>query len=328
MRRKWILFSVLILVLLALMLAAAVIIANLASRNVSLLETTPFRELGIIGKFMATEFPTSAYQLISLIITLYILSFTFTFRRNLSLSERYSNISVLFHKEYLDREMDKELTYDAAHKPTKKIEVVRDYVRSRHSDPNFLSEFRENSINFAMWQYDFVEEICHGLQDAGVAAISGAIPLRLVLSDAAHVIVEDWKYAKDYLENWREKSAERVHATGSPSVLWSRRHGEWLVCVAAIYLWVYWDCAGTRKLMSDPRLQLKYCLHREEELRQNEWDLSPPQVIAEIRDLRGRAWWRSLDANWSYWFHKCLNRNPCSSWGRIVTSVYRQLNLM
>lgn len=306
-------FAILICVIF--LCAGSVIITELALNNFA--SSIPIRKLDELGQFLEHHFLSSAYPLLSLmltlvsmIMTLYIFSITISFRRNLSLSEKYSNINILFHKLYLDREMGKPLSNEAGLDQTTKIEAVREYVRRRCLEPHFLSEFRVNSMKYGTWEFLFAEELCHGLQDAGVAAISGAIPLRLVLSDAAHVIVEDWSYARDYLKNWRENSPERLHATRLASIPWSRRHGEWLVCVAGIYLWLYWDCEVTRILMSDANamLPLEYCLRREKELRQNEWDLSPRQVIAEIADIRYRAQWRNLVAHWSCRIHGWLNR--------------------
>ena len=234
---------------------------------------------------------TAAATFLAGLVAAIAIFYTLRLRRELSLDQKLGNVTALFHSEYLDRKLDHPVDLpDEKKTKTDRIEVIRDFVRQKFAtDKNFAAAFADNSIKFGTWEYVFVEELMHGLQDLGIAVASGALPLPLVLADAGHVILEDYSYAITYLKLWREQSCESLHASENSELFWSRRHGEWIVHVAVIFIARNWACPATVTLIQRLGLDLDKCLRRERAIRMQEWQLFPRDLQRELSDLRAET---------------------------------------
>ena len=100
------------------------------------------------------------------------------------------------------------------------------------------------------------------LEDVGHMALVGALPLDVVVSRAAPLIVEDWGYCRHLVQKIRGAWG----AKGSPIGSWERRHGEWLACVAAMYLAVWGAEVPRVKKLLERAGGIERLVVREEEL--------------------------------------------------------------
>ena len=85
----------------------------------------------------------------------------------------------------------------------------------------------------------FAEQFGLEIQRLGFRILCGAVPLLPVLSVYSVTILEDWSYCKIHIEKViRKKSPLPFDIKPEFSEIdWSRRHGEWLACIAAVYLY-------------------------------------------------------------------------------------------
>lgn len=197
------------------------------------------------------------------------------YRQRLSLREQIANVPEFIFKEYKNRELPSPLKANG--KEFKTLFDVRDILRGtlKVNSNSDLAEYKKIIYN----------EISRALQNIGLVTLVGAIPIRLVLPDIAAVIAEDWNYCRDFVEKeLREDKIilKKKKELTDKQIHFSRRHGEWLACAAVIYLHRRRWRGAKVDIIFKPFGKIEDIEKREQELRENEPDLSK-KTSKEIR---------------------------------------------
>jgi hypothetical protein len=87
-----------------------------------------------------------------------------------------------------------------------------------------------------------VHEMGHSLQQLGLSAFLGAVPLTLVFAVAGDNIALDWLIVRPYIAQLNEKESIVSRKNTYAPVFARRRHAEWVTTLAYLWLNANWDC--------------------------------------------------------------------------------------
>jgi hypothetical protein len=243
----------------------------------------------------ATELVKMA-PILSALVALLAILFAFRFRREPSRAEQMKNISELFIKEYLDRAFPHPITIGQASVTTLKDArcLARAAVAPKNGETagesrkNFLS----HTLDQSSWENKFAYELSLALEGVGAAVFAGALPLDFVLAVNADQIVEDWSYAEAFVnsENLRRRPDAPIPRRSSLQavVFYHRRHAEWLVYVAGLWLSRNWISGQEKRMAIDLSVPTIRC--RERAIRQMDKSLLASSTKSTLRRLIGRGW--------------------------------------
>ena len=217
--------------------------------------------------------------IISLTVSIFAVVLVIRFRRELSLSEQVANVPELLYREYIYRKLPSPIIIDGKELST--LKEARNAVRQqikRGKTPEEIFYGKNSGL-----QNEFSYQVSVGLQHIGLLILMGAIPIKLVLLDIGLLIVEDWKYCSKLVKEELRENAPRLKTNKklSEPIYFQRRHAEWLVHAAALYLHNYWEGEKVNELFSllgDARTMQK----REKELRKSEPGLVSDKTSKEI----------------------------------------------
>lgn len=210
----------------------------------------------------------------ALAVSLVALATSVAARRNVAFSDQLAGVPELLHRTYLNREFSHDgsaLTFQEAR------EIVR------MGDP----AYHETVLVFGTLENRLAYEMSVAIERVGIMVLAGAIPLPLVLALCAGKIVEDWASCEPLVKKIRSTETGALSELSQP---WRRRHGEWLACVASMYLDATapnheWHQKAEQALGDRTEVRRK-----EQVLRLAEKELMPP---ATRRRLRRLIWtWR------------------------------------
>ena len=179
----------------------------------------------------------------SLLVSVYALTATLEFRRELAYPEQVSHIADLFIDLYLDLRFP--AAVEVGGKQYATVKQVRELIRGELRDESLgdqraiLDRFREASCYQGTWQNALAYELSLGLERVGAMVFTGVLPLETVLAVNASGFSEDWVYASRLIEQEIRQQGDPVSKLGEVS--YARRHGEWLACVSALYMSKFWN---------------------------------------------------------------------------------------
>ena len=128
-----------------------------------------------------------------------------------------------------------------------------------------------------------------GLQQVGLAAMTGAIPLDATLANVADVIFDDWLIAAPWIRSYQKREAAwKMDLGGSDGVVpYHRRHAEWIFLVALAWFrkqrWLYPDAYKDNPHIVDAAK----CARRLEQLSKADDELIPESVKLDVKRLTG-----------------------------------------
>ena len=230
--------------------------------------------------------------ILALMLSIYATVLVLRFRHQLSFSEQIANIPNFLNKRYLDREIK-----GTKEDEPKTLKEARDHLRKEDEGVEAFKiiqeKIGEKEEKRRTWHNKYAYEASLALQNIGLMLIVGAIPIKLVLSEFACIIIEDWRFCQRFIEEdlrsetplkWK---SSKTHKLIKP-MFYSRRHAEWLAYASALYLHEYWEFIegeGNRLFALKNALSLFGSVHeirqREHELRRAE-ELAPKNVMSEI----------------------------------------------
>lgn len=185
-----------------------------------------------------------------------------------------AGVPELLHRAYLNREFVHDgtiLTFQTA----RETFGVRD---AAFRDASLLRGTVENRLAY---------EMTVAIERVGIMVLAGAIPLMLVLAQCAGKIIEDWATCVVLIEDIRGPETGMPTGEYRP---WRRRHGEWLACVASMYLDATSPNHEWRVLAEQALGDRDEIRRKERRLRLAERDLMPPATRRSIARLVWR--WR------------------------------------
>jgi hypothetical protein len=196
---------------------------------------------------------TAIIAFFSFMVASLTLCYLLKFRSELALPEQIANIPDFLSKEYLERRFPPRVTKqfewlhtlkDARFAASKRLQQEENYKDA-------INRFQALTLNLNgnFWENNFAYELSLALDQVGVMVLAGAIPLNIVLAMNAPQIVEDWGYCSKLVKDEiRDKRPLKPKESDDKTwIRFHRRHGEWLVYAAAIYLDRYW----TGRLLDD-----------------------------------------------------------------------------
>ena len=115
--------------------------------------------------------------------------------------------------------------------------------------------------------------------------------MKIVLAMNAPQIIEDWGYCSKFVDE-KIRAERPLKPKGSDDKTWirfHRRHGEWLVYAAAIYVNRFWEDEYLNDLISVAcGCDMKTIGKREKELRELDSIIVPKNTKKEIKEVLGR----------------------------------------
>lgn len=251
---------------------------------------------GIIIDFISLISLASLFIALLMFIIAYItLLATIKFRSELSFPEQISNIPDILNEEYLKRQFsppaktnERELynLKDARLLIQDELKLKGDETLEQARDrflTSTLQDFRDHDY---YWQNKFAYEVSLGLEQVGIMILTGAIPLNLVLVLCAYQIIEDWGYCSILVK-------EKIRGNDAPipksqdykeSVVFHRRHGEWLAYAAAIYMYKNYSGERLNYLISLIG-EIEKIKKHEKKLRKFDSAIIPHSVNKNIEDI-------------------------------------------
>jgi hypothetical protein len=186
------------------------------------------------------------------------LDISFRARRELSLAEQIGNIHSMFVEAYLERRFRQPIRFGDIEVLT--LKEARNILPHKIRPPNdqTFKEAREGfltrTLDPSSWENKFAYEVSLGLQQVGIAVLSGAIPLSFVLASNADQIVEDWLYCyrlvKEVIRG--RPGAPMPQSTKLRGVVhFHRMHAEWLAYASAIWLSNHWSGGHLQSLLDE-----------------------------------------------------------------------------
>ena len=239
---------------------------------------------------------TRMAPILSALVALLAILFAFRFRREPSRAEQMKNISELFIKKHLDRVFQNPIsigqksvtTLKEARRSASAAVAPKNGEAAGKSREDFLSRTLDQST----WENKFAYELSIALEELGAAIFAGALPLDFVLALNADQIVEDWSYVETFVnsEKLRRRSDAPIPKRSSlqGDVFYHRRHAEWLVYVADLWLSRNW-ISGQEKRMAI-ELSISTIRRRERALRQMDKSLLASSTKSTLRRMIGRGW--------------------------------------
>lgn len=154
-------------------------------------------------------------------------------------------------------------------------------------DPNAWEKSSQVS-NLGAWQNKVAFETAWALNNLGAAALTGNLPLRMLLAIASDQIIDDWLLCRTWVNSYRESQnvTLKQETTYVPDIHYHRRHAEWLVLVAVAWLsrhWSYPNCS----IVAEHYGGIQNLLVRLRELSSVDLVLIPESVRREIMSLTG-----------------------------------------
>ncbi|RTQ51433.1 hypothetical protein EJV47_06410 [Hymenobacter gummosus] len=134
---------------------------------------------------------------------------------------------------------------------TERSEVRRAFIASPHNWEEELSNELVARV---------VPEMAHSLQQIGLSAFLGAVPLTLVFAVVGDALILDWLIVQPYVAQLNAAEPIRSLKNTRTPVLAKRRHAEWVTALAYLWLRTNWDCQNLyggvlqRMKMSDSEL--------------------------------------------------------------------------
>ena len=141
------------------------------------------------------------------------------------------------------------------------------------------------------WQNHVAFETAEGLQQFGIAAFTGSIPLHSAVASVADVVIDDWIICVAWIKSYQEKEKmiKTVSCEHNEKVFYHRRHAEWIFLVSLAWLrrqgWSYDDVSymkGENVLPSDEELE-----HRLQVVTKADEGLLPDNVGRDVFRLTG-----------------------------------------
>jgi len=217
------------------------------------------------------------------VVALFALMAAYRFRRDFTSAEQSTYVTEYLHREYLDRQIPLGAGRVCTFKEAREFVRITYPLRDSSGATAQIRAFTDRARIRGTWENAVAYHLSLGIERLGVLAYSGALPLRLVLNFIGHNIVEDWAYCQYFVQDLSEE--RKTWAKCARDVLYPRRHGEWLACLAALDLEAYWEGPAV-----DRTTGLKAAwdrLRREERLRRLEPGAGPPRsVCREVNTIR------------------------------------------
>jgi len=218
----------------------------------------------------------------------------FHFRTEASTPEKLANIPDYLNKQYVDRDYETSFKGEKKHSVTlreARLFVVKDLIpKSNETTLDARKRFVAKTFKIGTWQNQFAYEVSLGLEWVGAMILAGAIPLSLVLSQDSLLIIKDWTYCKDFVEKLVRAAVPTVPKKNKfPTFIrYQRRHAEWLVYAAGIYLSNNWKNPQFDDLFSiiGPLELIKI---KEQFLRKLELQSIPSSMRKEINKILGKC---------------------------------------
>lgn len=171
----------------------------------------------------------------------------YKFRQRFSLPEQIANVPDFLYKEYKNSKFTSVIPGEAGEDMVslrKARNILRNVKKDNLKDRTYKSKFEQLKYNFSY-------EVSLALQNIGLLVLFGALPVELVLPDIAGVIIEDWNQCSESVDKEFRKEVMILKSTKKKKptkpIHFSRRHGEWLVHAAAVYLHANWKGARVEK---------------------------------------------------------------------------------
>lgn len=224
------------------------------------------------------------------------LSMNLSFRQELAFPEKVSNLHSLYFTAYLDREFPKPIVLDGTKYTT--VKRARWWLRDtlRHPSETWQrDQYAARLHEYWIASTDTTEghelhrqlayELSVMLERLGALAASGAVPVEIVVEVNGYQLVEDWIYAKAHVKE-RIRNAEdpiaRDVAAGAQPIPFSRRHAEWLACIAALYMHKYWHGGDRLDYYLTEMGGVDEIRERERQLRRFDQPLMPKPVAHKL----------------------------------------------
>lgn len=234
-------------------------------------------------------------------VGLYTIRMHFRFRADVDLAQKLAATPGLLTAEYLERPLLKPKSTKTIRSWPANFKDARRLARKYYplgesaADKVAREAFENKSTQEGNWENSFAADVSIALERIGILALSGAIPVRLVLDLVGHNVLEDWLYCREFVQkkvrNDRDVSARLPPFCGLP---YFRRHGEWLAYLAALECKARWKGRTVSDLLDHYPERLDELLEKEKRLRSLDKHLPPASVRREIRWIR-----RLHRTNWS-----------------------------
>lgn len=210
--------------------------------------------------------------------------------RELRATRASQDVSALFDyigRSYLDHEFSVDTPpTDSAGTPITGGRLLKTHARNMDKAAWSAAVWPEAAPR--RWENQLAYQLSIVLERLGIAAFSGAVPLRLLLPLAADQILEDWTLCKPWVDGYR---AIPAHAGISPP--FHRRYAEWLACVAALWMArhhpTYGPLRDVQGLYAPNQIRQTVLLQLSREAH-----LLGPLVQSELGQLAGVHSWRAL----------------------------------
>ena len=229
---------------------------------------------------------------LALLLSVYAVVLALRFRQQCSFSEQIADFPIFLHKQYVEREIK-----GASKGEPQTLKEARASLREEDKGAEAFKVIQEKIAEKAekkrTWHSKYADEASLALQNIGLMILVGAIPIKLVLSEFACILIEDWRFCQRFIEEDMSRKtplkwkSSKTHKLSKP-MFYSRRHAEWLAYASALYLHEYWEFIegeGNQLFALKDALSLFGSVHeirqREHELRRAE-GLAPKNVMSEI----------------------------------------------
>ena len=163
-------------------------------------------------------------------------------QNELATAARIAKFYEVFDDDYLGRPLSRMSEVTSIHDLRARIRASCDDATGVPVESKY-EEFVRRSTLPGTDECMYAENLGLQVQRLGFRILCGAVPLPPILSVYAVTILEDWSYCKRHVESIVRARAPlhfRVKQAALSDVDLTRRHGEWLGCMAAVYLHKRW----------------------------------------------------------------------------------------
>lgn len=167
---------------------------------------------------------------------------------------------------------------------TRALDIIKEDLKTGSSNWDKASALIPE--NEGKWENRTAYETAWALQQIGVAVFSGIAPVNIVLMNVSDTIIDDWMICREWVKTYRFREAHELDGGDRPQVIdFHRRHGEWLFCLAVLWMRkVGWR----QERMGSFRLpDSKLLAARLRELSRSDGSLMPIHVANSVAEATG-----------------------------------------
>jgi len=140
-------------------------------------------------------------SVLSFALAIFSLFIAARYRKELDYSQQIGNYSNIFRENFSDRKFSSPTNVyrrscTTLREAMAEVEqCIEDTAKGKANESEAIKKFQEASLDKINWQNSFAYELSLALDCIGIMVLAGALPLKLILSDAAKNIIKSWCYS-------------------------------------------------------------------------------------------------------------------------------------